>query len=275
MAGPVAAGDGAAAPRSESSGSPGVSVPPATAAPNGVAAGAAAATPAAPPASGGGTNTAAGAGQPVASPRGGSAADARPTPANRAGATPAGAARAERPRPVTEGRLQVRSTPAGARVTLDGRNAGVTPATLTNLSEGAHIVRVSRDGYVTAERRVRIRAAQTSQSIDVTLAAVRAARPPAAAASKPVETPPPAAAPTPAAGTRPAGGQGALVVDSRPAGARVFVDGRQVGVTPLQLDSVDAGSHAVRLELEGFGPWATTVQVVRGQRARVSGSLER
>ena len=183
------------------------------------------------------------------------------------------APRNERPRPapVAQGRLVVRSSPPGARVSVDGRDAGVTPATVTNLSTGAYNVRVSRDGYVTAERRVRIRSAQASQSIAVTLAAVRpAARPPAAAAAR---TAPPAA--TAAAANRAADTRGSLTVDSRPSGARVFIDGRQVGVTPMQLDAVDAGSHGVRLELDGFGPWATTVQVVGGHRARVSGSLER
>lgn len=64
------------------------------------------------------------------------------------------------------------------------------------------------------------------------------------------------------------------MIDSRPAGARVFVDGRLVGTTPLLLDDVAPGDHAVRFELEGFDPWSATARVTGGERVRVSGSLE-
>lgn len=64
------------------------------------------------------------------------------------------------------------------------------------------------------------------------------------------------------------------MVDSRPAGARVFVDGKLVGTTPLLLDSIDAGEHTVRLELDGFRAWTTGTKVTGGERTRVSGSLE-
>jgi hypothetical protein len=64
------------------------------------------------------------------------------------------------------------------------------------------------------------------------------------------------------------------MVDSRPAGARVFVDGALVGTTPFLMDSIAAGDHAVRMELDGFNPWTASTKVVGGERARVSGSLE-
>jgi hypothetical protein len=65
-----------------------------------------------------------------------------------------------------------------------------------------------------------------------------------------------------------------LLVASRPAGARVIVDGRRVGVTPLSVPGIKAGSHSVRLELPGFRPWATSVDVDNGARTRVGASLE-
>jgi hypothetical protein len=65
-----------------------------------------------------------------------------------------------------------------------------------------------------------------------------------------------------------------LQVESRPTGAQVWIDGRLVGTTPLQLSSVETGSHALRLELPGYRPWTTSVSVSRGARARVAASLE-
>ena len=67
----------------------------------------------------------------------------------------------------------------------------------------------------------------------------------------------------------------ALQVDSRPRGARVFLDGRLVGTTPLNLADVTPGTHAVRIDLTGYRRWVTTVNVTAGARARVAASLER
>lgn len=66
-----------------------------------------------------------------------------------------------------------------------------------------------------------------------------------------------------------------LVVDSRPRGARVFVDGRLVGQTPLTLPRVTPGEHAVRIDLLGYQRWMTRVTVAPGERTRVAASLER
>ena len=68
---------------------------------------------------------------------------------------------------------------------------------------------------------------------------------------------------------------GTLQVDSRPRGARVFLDGRLVGQTPVTLTEVTPGAHAVRIDLIGYQRWVTTVKVAAGERARVAASLER
>jgi hypothetical protein len=176
-------------------------------------------------------------------------------------AAAAPAARAsEPPPPASEpGRLLVRSTPAGARVFVDGREVGVTPVTMRDLGRGAHAVRIVREGYRTAERRVAITGARPAQSVTVSL--LRAAEP----------TPAPAPS-TPATVGR---YTGTVFVDSRPTGATVYVDGRQVGTTPLQMDDVDAGSHVVRMERDGYNRWSSAIRVVAGERIRVSASLER
>jgi hypothetical protein len=60
------------------------------------------------------------------------------------------------------------------------------------------------------------------------------------------------------------GAVGGLQVDTSPSGARVFVDGRDRGVTPLTLTDLAPGSHKVVLESEE-GSVRRTVQVVAGQ----------
>jgi len=157
------------------------------------------------------------------------------------------------------GRLLVRSTPPGARVFVDGREHGETPATIRDLPRGTHRVRITRDGYAAEERRIAISTAQPSQSITVELKRV------APVAARSTGSP---AAPIGAA-------VGALTVESRPDGARVFLDGRLVGTTPLSLPQISGGEHAVRLEREGYRPWSSSVRVAGGQRQRVAASLER
>ena len=84
-------------------------------------------------------------------------------------------------------------------------------------------------------------------------------------------TPPEKAAPQ----TAPKAGSGSLVVESRPPGASVFVDGRRVGTTPLVLDTVKAGQYTIGLDIDGYKRWATSVRVTSGERSRVAASLER
>src|SRR5207253_3429433 len=82
------------------------------------------------------------------------------------------------------GRLIVRSTPAGARVFIDGRDQGRTPATVRDVGRGAHRLRLVNEGYATEERRIVITPAHPVQSVTVTLARTRPAEPPARRAAE-------------------------------------------------------------------------------------------
>ena len=79
-------------------------------------------------------------------------------------------------------------------------------------------------------------------------------------------------APTASASSAP--GLGSLQVESRPAGAQVFLDERAVGSTPALIPNVTAGDHRVRIELPGYRSWVTSVSVGASSRARVGASLE-
>jgi len=80
---------------------------------------------------------------------------------------------------------------------------------------------------------------------------------------------------TPAsAGARRTVFRGSLVVNSRPSGARVFLNGRSVGQTPLVLRNQPAGSRAVRVALDGYEPWSSAVQVVADSETRLRAELK-
>jgi serine/threonine-protein kinase len=173
-------------------------------------------------------------------------------PTSAASAAPPNAEPAE---PV--GRVLVRTLPAGAHVLVDGKDYGPSPAAVRELAPGTHRVRITQIGYLTEERRVVITPSRPARSMTVTLARASAAAPPQA--------------PVGSAGHF----TGGLMVESRPAGANVFVDNHMVGTTPVSLKDVTAGSHAIRLEHDGYRRWSASVRIVASEQNRVTASLER
>jgi hypothetical protein len=171
------------------------------------------------------------------------------------------------PAPAFSGRVLVRSSPPGARVFVDGRDRGQTPGSIGDLGRGEHRIRVLRDGYTTAERRVVLTPAQPSQSLSVPLAREPRARGNAAVEQKPKSAT--AVAPAPIVET------GALAFETRPQGATVMLDGRRAGTTPLTIGDVRAGNHAVRIELDGYRPWSGSIAIKGGEQNRVTASLEK
>ena len=173
---------------------------------------------------------------------------------------PAPASTAAAPAPIRPaGNLLVRSTPAGATVFVDGERRGVTPLTLQQMDLGTRRVRIQRDGFSTEERQIALTADRPSRSLDVRLTRVASPRP---------------AAPAPAPAD-PAARTGTLVIESRPTGAAIVLNGRRIGTTPMTVDDLEPGPYTVQLQLPTYRPVTTTVRVVAGARARAAASLER
>ncbi len=176
---------------------------------------------------------------------------------------PASPAAPEPPAPppvATAGWLLIRTEPPGALVTIAGVDRGRTPLALRDMPFDTYRVEVSREGFL-------------SQSADLTLS------PTATVASIAIELPrgtvPPPAPTVAAPADSPSASQvGALRIESRPAGARVFIDGRAVGTTPTVVSDVAAGTRSLRLELDGYLPWVTSVDVSASDQVRVGASLE-
>lgn len=138
------------------------------------------------------------------------------------------------------GNLRVETTPPGAVVTLDGVEKGKSPLALTGLGIGQHQLNLALDGFLPVAKTVEVSDQQTTA---VQEALTRA--------------------------------EGRIVCLSVPAGAKILLDGREVGVTPLTLEDVPVGKRLISLTLEGYLPWSARVPVIHGQATKVEVGLLR
>ena len=160
---------------------------------------------------------------------------------------PTPAVRAEAP---GLGWLLVRTTPPGARVTLDGVERGYTPLSLKDVPFGSYRIEVSYAGFRSQTQDVTLSAASTVAAVGIDL--------------------PPAQGDVPVGLTR-----GSVAVASRPDGARVILDGQLVGTTPAVLSDVPSGTHQLRIERDGYQAWVTAIDVSPPDQTRVAASLDR
>jgi hypothetical protein len=142
---------------------------------------------------------------------------------------------------------------------VDGVARGETPLALQNLDVGTRSVTITRSGYVAETLKVSITKERPARTLDVRLTAEAAA-----AAPRPS---------TPATLGKPAASTGALLVDSRPAGASVTINGKPSGTTPLTINDLAPGEYRIVMALPGYRDFTTIVQVVAGERVRAAASL--
>ncbi|GMQ75780.1 MAG: PEGA domain-containing protein [Gammaproteobacteria bacterium] len=114
-----------------------------------------------------------------------------------------------------------------ASVSMDGTILGSTPITDMEISPGEHEFRVEAPRYAPASVRVEVRGLGERQSVDVVLSPLWAE----------------------------------VSIGSRPAGARVLLDGKDIGETPLRAEILE-GTYRLALEREGFDSVSTTLGVI-------------
>jgi serine/threonine-protein kinase len=145
------------------------------------------------------------------------------------------------PTPAPAARLQVLTTPAGAAVFLDEREAGTAPLDLGPLAPGRHTVRVAREGFAPAQLRLEVADGVPLPPLSFVLQPLTAT----------------------------------LRVSSRPAGAQVRLGDQVVGRTPIAGLPVPPGVYDVRVERPGYAPWTRTLSAAAGETQTVEARLER
>ncbi len=150
-------------------------------------------------------------------------------------------------KPLTEvGSLQIKSSPGGANVYVDGIYKGSTATTVGNLAVGSHFVLLKHSGYKDWSGMTNVNQNQLT-FLDATMIL----------ASE--ET------------------GGYIQVQSKPTGASVFLDGDYQGIThpgdPLEITGVPPGDHTVTLQLKNYQDFSTRVTIRAGRTERVDATL--
>lgn len=149
------------------------------------------------------------------------------------------------------GRLVVHSTPAGARVTVNGVGWGETPVAIRYLPYGTMHVRLVKDNHRAQERTVILSSDSPTSTIRVTLPAIPGRRDLSAAADKgPM-----------------------LVVTTTPPGANITVNGIGWGSTPAEIPFLPPGRQVVRVVKDTYNSEERIVQVAHGRSQRVTIAL--
>jgi len=68
--------------------------------------------------------------------------------------------------------------------------------------------------------------------------------------------------------------EGELEVGSEPSGAKVYVNGKEVGETPLVLKNLKLGRHQIRLVKEGYDPYEVS-EVLGTERKKVTANMKK
>jgi formylglycine-generating enzyme required for sulfatase activity len=137
------------------------------------------------------------------------------------------------------GTLKISTVPTGARVSVDGKAAGVTPAS-AQAASGVRQIRIEASGHKTWESSVVVKAGQTLSMGPITL-------------GQPDAT---------------------LSVRSKPAGAEVTIGGRYRGRTPLVADLPADIAHDVVISLPGYSNWTQAVFAEPGRKLTLDAQMK-
>jgi hypothetical protein len=67
---------------------------------------------------------------------------------------------------------------------------------------------------------------------------------------------------------------GSISIESEPAKASIFIDGKEFGRTPAMRISIDPGKHEVEVKMEGYNDWSKIVNIKAGKEKLLAATLQ-
>ena len=144
------------------------------------------------------------------------------------------------------GSIAVSSVPYQTTISLDNRQAGVTPVVLNGISPGAHTVLLTTPGYLPYTQQVTVNAGSVTRVYAVLI-------------QKPRVIP----------------SAGSIRISSSPTAATIYIDSRLMGVTPMTIGGISAGQHQVLLTKQEYGNYYAQVTVSGGAVTDVYAILDK
>ena len=148
-------------------------------------------------------------------------------------------------------RVRVTTDPMGAAIYVDDEMRGVSPLEL-ELAAGTYVVEARLAGYASASVSHQVAAGERAS---VALALAAEAAPVVASMERRTRR-----RPETVRTRNPPGQTGTLVVNTMP-WSRVYVDGREIGITPIRNHRLPVGRHRVRFETAGGVAQTATVTI--------------
>jgi len=140
---------------------------------------------------------------------------------------------------IVSGQLSIDSNPQGAQIAIDGKNAASTPTNIASLLPGHHTITISKPGYAAETRSIDVTSGSKSV-ISVQLTSTTAS----------------------------------VAVTTDPAGATVWIDGRDTGkMTPAQISLDKPGNHTFVLKKQGYLDETANANVQIGQMLQLAPTL--
>ncbi len=141
--------------------------------------------------------------------------------------------------PLPFGDIEVTSLPPGAEVFMDGKKVGITPLSMSNVKKGTKKIEVKKMCYAPESRTVEIKPLK-KVSLDIKLK----------------------------------NACGSLRIASKPQGAKVFINGKMTGTTPLAIKKLKAGKISLELKKECYKSVKRSVSVDPLKQNSVNISME-
>jgi TolB-like protein len=133
------------------------------------------------------------------------------------------------PPPAQKTRITVNSNPNNSEVYIDNRLIGKTPINQHDISPGEHQLKIQKSGYAPHEEKINIEAGKTK---------------PYSIGLKKIFT---------------------LKINSVPADAEVYVNGKKVGVTPFSSSGIEDARLEITLQKTNYKSWEKTITLSKNK----------